>query len=221
MSLCIFDLDNTLLAGDSDHAWGQYLVEQGYVDGAAYARENERYYAAYKDGNLDIFDYLAFALKPLTAHPRAQLDRWHADFMKTKIEPMITREAHELVEKHRDQGDTLMIITATNHFVTAPIARAFGIDILLATDPEVVDGEYTGRVAGTPCFAEGKVERLSEWLADNKQSLAGSTFYSDSHNDLPLMERVDHPVAVNPDATLREVALARGWPIVELLHPQP
>lgn len=216
MTLAIFDLDHTLLAGDSDHAWGQFLIDREVVDAESYRRANERYYAQYRAGTLDIFEFLAFALKPLARHERDQLDAWHREFFATRIRPMITPAARALVEQHRRQGHTLMIVTATNRFVTAPIAREFGIDHLLATEPEEVDGRFTGRVAGTPCYREGKVARLRQWLEQNRETLAGSWFYSDSHNDLPLLELVDHPVAVNPDDVLRREAAARRWPVLAL-----
>lgn len=216
MTLAIFDLDHTLLAGDSDHAWGQFLIDREVVDAESYRRANERYYAQYRAGTLDIFEFLEFALKPLARHERDQLDAWHREFVATRIRPMITPAARALVEQHRRQGHTLMIVTATNRFVTAPIAREFGIDHLLATEPEEVDGRFTGRVAGTPCYREGKVARLRQWLEHNRETLAGSWFYSDSHNDLPLLELVDHPVAVNPDEVLRREAVARRWPVLAL-----
>ncbi len=216
MALAIFDLDNTLLRGDSDHAWGRFLIENHVVDGVEYERENERYYAQYQAGTLDIMEFLAFALHPLTQHDRATLDRWHRLYMQSKVLPMITPEARALVETHRGRGDTLLIITATNRFVTAPIAREFGIPHLIATEPEERDGRYTGRVAGTPCYREGKVERLQEWLAGHGKTLTDSWFYSDSHNDLPLLSIVDHPVAVNPDDILQREAQKRGWPILTL-----
>lgn len=219
MSLAIFDLDNTLLGGDSDYLWGRFLVEREIVDGERYERENQRFYDEYKAGTLDIFEFLEFSLAPLARHDRAQLQRWHADFMAEKIAPIMLPAARELLAKHRRQGDYLLIITATNAFVTAPIAEALGVDHLLATEPEQRDGAYTGKVAGTPCFKEGKVERLEQWLAETGRNLAGSWFYSDSHNDLPLLERVSHPVAVDPDETLAAHAEAKGWPILSLREP--
>jgi HAD superfamily hydrolase (TIGR01490 family) len=216
MPLAIFDLDNTLLRGDSDHAWGQFLVDKEVVDGQSYHRENERYYAEYQAGTLDIFAFLSFALRPLTRHDRATLEAWHREFMAERIAPMITGEARALVDSHRRRGHTLLIITATNRFVTAPIARAFGIEHLLATEPEERNGRFTGAVAGIPCFREGKVQRLRAWLADTGHTLEGSWFYSDSHNDLPLLRLVDNPVAVNPDPALRQEAGARRWPVIEL-----
>ncbi|MCG6967048.1 MAG: HAD-IB family hydrolase [Chromatiaceae bacterium] len=221
MPLAIFDLDNTLLAGDSDYLWGQFLGEIGAVDGASYERENERFYQEYREGRLDIMAFLAFSLKPLSEHPRDQLDAWHARFMRERIEPLITAAAEQLVDRHRAAGDTLMLITATNSFVTAPIAARLGIRNLIATEPELQDGRFTGRVAGIPSFREGKVTRLQAWLEQHQQTLDDAWFYSDSHNDLPLLERVDHPVAVDPDETLRGHALGRGWPIVSLSGDQP
>ena len=216
MSLAIFDLDHTLLTGDSDYEWGQFLIERHIVDGEDYERENERYYQQYKEGTLDIFEFLAFALKPLASHDRATLDGWHKEFMQEKVLPMIPPASVELLAKHRRQGDTLLIITATNSFVTRPIAEWFGVDHLLATEPELRGGEYTGKVSGIPCFQQGKVERLHQWLEQNNQSLEDSWFYSDSHNDLPLLREVDHPVAVHPDDILLAEAKRNHWPIINL-----
>jgi len=217
VSLAIFDLDNTLLRGDSDHAWGEFLVEQGAVDRERFASENNRYYAAYLAGTLDIYEFLEqHQLRPLAEHDRATLERWRTEFVRTKIAPLITPAARALVEQHRARGDTLLIITATNRFITAPIAEAFGIPHLIATEPEEVNGEFTGKVTGVPSYREGKVERLSEWLNDRHESLDDSWFYSDSHNDLPLLNLVDHPVAVNADETLADYARTRGWTIIEL-----
>ncbi|MBS1235277.1 MAG: phosphoserine phosphatase [Proteobacteria bacterium] len=217
MSLAIFDLDNTLLRGDSDHAWGEFLVEQGAVDRERFASENNRYYAAYLAGTLDIYEFLEqHQLRPLAEHDRATLERWRTEFVRTKIAPLITPAARALVEQHRARGDTLLIITATNRFITAPIAEAFGIPHLIATEPEEVNGEFTGKVTGVPSYREGKVERLSEWLNDRHESLDDSWFYSDSHNDLPLLNLVDHPVAVNADETLADYARTRGWTMIEL-----
>jgi len=217
LTLAIFDLDNTLLRGDSDHAWGEYLVEQGAVDGQRFAAENDRYYAAYLAGTLDIYEFLEkHQLRPLAEHDRARLDRWRAEFMRSKILPLITPDARALVEHHRSAGDTLMIITATNEYITAPIAAEFGIPHLIATVPEEIDGRFTGRVAGVPSYRDGKVTRLTEWLHDRHEYLEGSWFYSDSHNDLPLLNMVSHPVAVNPDDTLADYARNRGWPVIRL-----
>ena len=216
MSLAIFDLDNTLLGGDSDYLWGRFLVEQGIVDAQLYERENQRFYDEYKAGQLDIFEFLRFSLKPLTEHEPATLAQWHRRFMADKIAPIILPKGRELLAKHRAQGDFLLIITATNRFVTAPIAEALGVDEMLATDPAMVDGRYTGEVAGIPCFQHGKVERLEAWLVQTGHNLEGSWFYSDSHNDLPLLERVTHPVAVDADETLAEHARLKGWPQISL-----
>ncbi|WP_415897123.1 HAD family hydrolase [Neptuniibacter sp. QD72_48] len=216
MSLAIFDLDNTLLAGDSDHAWGEFLCEKGIVDSDEYSRANDYFYEQYKNGGLDIFEFLTFALKPLAQMQRAELDKLHLEFMESKIIPIMLPKAAELLQNHREQGDYLLIITATNRFVTGPIADKLGVDDIIATDPEEVDGEYTGKVAGIPCFQDGKVTRLNEWLKHNDFNLEGSYFYSDSHNDLPLLEKVTHPVAVNPDETLEDHANANLWPVLDL-----
>ena len=216
MTLAIFDLDNTLLAGDSDHAWGQFLVEKGIVDSAHYQQANDRFYQLYQQGELDIMEYLEFALTPLAAHSKALLDQWHQQFMTEMIEPIRLNKANQLLEKHRQQGDYLLIITATNQFVTEPIAHSLGVDHILATVPEQRDGQYTGRVTGTPCFQDGKVTRLREWLASHDQDLQGSYFYSDSHNDLPLLKLVDHPVAVDPDPQLQATAEQLHWPVISL-----
>ncbi|MFQ5545238.1 MAG: HAD family hydrolase [Acidiferrobacterales bacterium] len=215
MSLAIFDLDNTLLAGDSDHAWGQFLVERNLVDGQYYERENERFYEAYQDGALDIHEYLAFALSPLTQHDLPTLEQWRRDFVHSKILPMIKPRARNLVDKHRQAGDTLVIITSTMDFITQPIAQEFGIEYLIASQAEILNGRFTGNVVGTPCYRHGKVERLQTWVTEHGESMAGSWFYSDSHTDLPLLNAVDNPVAVNPDETLRAEAQARGWRIID------
>jgi len=215
--LVLFDLDNTLLAGDSDFEWAQFLIEQGVVDREVYEAHNLNFLREYQAGTLDIRAFLNFQLKPLSRHPRSQLADWHREFMELKIRPLIRDTARSLVERHR--GDLRVVITATNSFVTAPIAREFGIAELIATEPEERNGEFTGRVSGTPCFREGKVTRLEAWLAGRGRALADhseSWFYSDSHNDLPLLERVSHPVAVDPDETLRAHAEGRGWTIITL-----
>jgi HAD superfamily hydrolase (TIGR01490 family) len=216
MTLAIFDLDNTLLAGDSDHLWGQYLVDRHIVDGELYERENERFYREYREGTLDIYEFLAFSLKPLADHSLQDLYRWREEFIDTQVRPIILPQALELVEHHRQQGHTLMIITATNRFVTEPIAGLFSIQNLLATEPEMNSHGYTGRVAGTPCFQEGKVTRLREWLADNSEDLKSACFYSDSHNDIPLLDMVENPVAVDPDEQLQAYATDKGWPVMSL-----
>jgi HAD superfamily hydrolase (TIGR01490 family) len=217
MILALFDLDNTLLAGDSDFEWAQYLIDRGVLDREVYEARNQQFYDQYKAGTLDIHEFLDFQLKPLSRHPRSVLDEWHADYMRSRIMPMIRKSARDLVAAHA--GETRVLITATNSFVTAPIAREFGIEHLIATDPEARNGEFTGGVEGTPCFREGKVTRLEAWLAahgETIKSVVKSTFYSDSHNDLPLLEQVTHPVAVDPDANLRAQAVARGWPVMSL-----
>ena len=216
MGLAIFDLDNTLLDGDSDYLWGQFLVEQGIVDRACYERENERFYAEYRAGTLDIHEFLNFTLEPLARHDPETLQRWRRRFMAEKIHPIILPKGRRLLDWHRSQGNELLIITATNRFVTQPVADELGVANLLATEPEMKGGRYTGRVAGTPSFREGKVERLAAWLREHGHNLAESWFYSDSHNDLPLLEQVTYPVAVDPDDTLAQHAEMKGWPVISL-----
>jgi HAD superfamily hydrolase (TIGR01490 family) len=214
MSLALFDLDNTLIAGDSDYLWGEFLVERGIVEGAAYRSANEHFYAQYRAGCLDIAEFLHFALKPLADHSPEQLYRWREEFIAERIKPILLPAAFAAVEKHRQAGDLLMVITATNRFITEPIVKLYGIAHLIATTPVFRDGRYTGHFEGTPCFQEGKVKRLDEWMAESGQDLQGSWFYSDSHNDLPLLAKVSHPVAVDPDATLARIALENGWPVL-------
>ena len=219
MNLVLFDLDNTLLAGDSDYEWGQFLIAKGVVDRAHYEAKNQAFYEDYKAGRLDIHAFLAFALRPLATHPRAQLDAWRAEYVDTRILPMITPAARDLVNRHLDEADLVAVITATNRFVTEPIARAFGIPHLIATDPEEINGQFTGEVAGIPCFREGKITRLEQFLearGTRFDCLTHSRFYSDSQNDLPLLQKVKHPVAVDPDPTLRAHAEAHGWPVISL-----
>ncbi|MDP9410614.1 MAG: HAD-IB family hydrolase [Actinomycetota bacterium] len=220
MALALFDLDNTLLAGDSEHAWGEFLIEIGAVDEEEFRAENDRLYGEYLAGTLDIYEQIRHQLRPLMEHPPEKLRRWHEEFMRTRIEPMITPAAMALVEKHRVARDEPAIITASNDFVTGPIAEYFGVPNLLAIELECVDGRYTGRVSSTPTFKEGKVTRLKEWLRGSGRTLEGSYFYSDSHNDLPLLRQVDHPVAVNADPILLAHAEASGWPILDL-HGSP
>jgi HAD superfamily hydrolase (TIGR01490 family) len=217
VKLALFDLDNTLLAGDSDFEWAQFLIEQGVLDREVYEARNARFYDEYKAGTLDIHEFLDFQLKPLARHSRSVLEAWHRDFMIRKILPMIRPSARALVERHR--GEMRAVITATNSFVTAPIAREFGIENLIATEPEQHAGEFTGKVSGIPCFRDGKVERLKAWLRQSGRTLDSfdeSWFYSDSLNDLPLLSCVTHPVAVDPDATLREHAQRHAWPVITL-----
>jgi len=219
MKLALFDLDNTLLNGDSDFEWSQFLIRIGILDRELFEVKNQAFYDQYKAGTLDIHEFLDFQLKPLSRHSRKTLDAWHQQFMRESIMPMVTQPARDLVQQHRDAGDLCVIITATNSFVTAPIAREFGIEHLIATEPEHRDGEFTGQVADVPCFREGKITRLDNWLSARGltlDSFADSIFYSDSMNDLPLMRRVKHPVAANPDATLRAHAEQHGWPVISL-----
>ena len=221
--LALFDLDHTLLPCDSDYEWGQFLARIGVVDSEYYARQNERFYQDYKDGKLDIHEFLRFALKPLSEHSRAQLKEWHDTFMKEVINGQLRQQAMDLVKRHQDAGDLCCVITATNSFVTRPIVESFGIEHLIATEPATADNHplanYTGEVKGTPNFREGKIQNLHDWLASQDLSLDSlpySYFYSDSMNDLPLLEKVSHPVATNPDDRLRNEAKQRNWPILEL-----
>ncbi len=216
MALAIFDLDNTLLNGDSDHAWGEYLVQHGRVDAQAYQEANDYFYQQYKQAKLNIYEYLDFALKPLAQHTNETLKQWHDEFMQITVEPMLQERAFDLLEKHREAGDFLLIITATNAFVTHPIAKRLGVDAILATDPEIIDGKYTGKITGTPCFQEGKITRLQSWLATQHLDLTDSYFYSDSINDLPLLEIVDNPVVVDGDELLLAAADKNQWPCISL-----
>jgi HAD superfamily hydrolase (TIGR01490 family) len=216
MTLALFDLDNTLLDGDSDYLWGCFLVEHGLVDREFYESENQRFYDQYVEGSLDIQEFLRFQLRPLATYRRTQLEDWREQYLASKIEPIVLPKARALLERHRARGDELIIITATNRFITEPIARRLGVVHLIATEAEMIAGEYTGNVAGTPCFQAGKVTRLLAWLQQHQQSLEHSWFYSDSHNDLPLLERVDHPVAVDPDDRLRAHAAQQDWPVISL-----
>lgn len=219
-TVVLFDLDNTLLPIDSDYAWGQYLVALGVVSQKEYAQANDRFYSAYKDGTLDIHEFLQFALKPLSEHPRATLDAWRADFIRLSIVPQIHPKAISLVQHHQSQGHVCAMVTATNSFVTQPIAQLFGIQHLLATEPEVgADGTFTGKVQGIPNFQAGKVWHVNAWLTTLGLSwdhLAESIFYSDSINDLPLLEHVTTPVVANPDPTLALLAKERSWKIIHL-----
>ncbi|MEQ1556727.1 MAG: HAD family hydrolase [Gallionella sp.] len=219
MKLALFDLDNTLLNGDSDFEWSQFLIRIGVLDGELFAAQNLKFYEQYKAGTLDIFEFLDFQLKPLSRHPRSTLDTWHQQFMSESIMPIVTQASRNLVARHQAAGDVCIIITATNSFVTAPIATVFGIDYLIATEPEQKSGEFTGAVAGVPSFKAGKITRLNDWLSERGwtlDSFTDTTFYSDSHNDLPLMKLVQHPVAANPDDTLRAYAQQHAWPIMNL-----
>ena len=219
MDLVLFDLDNTLLAGDSDFEWAQYLISRGVLDKEVYEARNQEFFDQYKAGTLDIFEFLDFQLKPLARHSRAQLDAWHREFMDTRILPMMTPQSVALVNKHLDSGAIVAIVTATNSFVTGPIARAFGIPHLIATIPAQENGAFTGKPRGTPAFKAGKIERVENWLESLGlcwESFTRSWFYSDSHNDLPLLGKVSEPVAVDPDDTLRAHATAQGWQVISL-----
>lgn len=216
MALAIFDLDNTLLNGDSDHAWGEYLVEKGIVDADTYKQANDQFLKDYQTGQLNILEYLEFALSPLANNDLETLNTWRKDFLEQKIKPIMLPKAFALLEKHKKQGDFILIITATNRFVTELIANEFGVDDLIATEPEISNKRYTGKVSGTPSFQEGKITRLQEWLKGTQHQLEGAYFYSDSHNDIPLLELVDFPVAVDPDELLRQKSEQHDWPIMSL-----
>ncbi len=218
MRLALFDLDNTLLAGDSDHSWGDFLCQRGHVDADEYQARNDAFYADYCDGKLDVVAYQNFSQAILGRTPMDVLAQWHAEFMAEVIEPIILAKGEALLEQHRAQGDKLVIITATNRFVTEPIATRLGVQTLLATECAMQDGRYLGSITGIPCYQEGKVTRLRLWLNEQGLDLRDSYFYSDSRNDLPLLEKVSHPVAVDPDDALRATARARGWPIISLRH---
>ncbi|MES1982742.1 MAG: HAD family hydrolase [Pseudomonadota bacterium] len=219
MNLTLFDLDNTLLSGDSDFEWAQFLMERGVLDRELFEARNLEFYQQYKAGTLDIYKFLKFQLRPLACHSRKELDKWHAEFMQDKVRGMIAPAARELVQHHRAAGDICVIITATNSFVTAPIAREFGVEHLIATEPEHSNGEFTGLVADVPSFREGKIIRLESWMqlhGWNWESFSDTRFYSDSLNDLPLLSKVKHPVAVDPDDILRAHAEQNDWPVISL-----
>jgi HAD superfamily hydrolase (TIGR01490 family) len=218
-NLALFDLDNTLLAGDSDYNWSLFLIHQGLLDEKTHHDRNEQFYADYKSGSLDIVEFLKFQLVPLSQHPKKFLDELHLKYMDEVIRPMMTDKAQALVNKHKADGDLCVVITATNSFVTKPIATAYGIEHLIGSDPEMVNGEYTGGVSGVPSFQEGKVTRINQWLAERGKKLSDfekSYFYSDSHNDLALMKLVTNPVAVDADATLKAYAEEQAWPQISL-----
>lgn len=228
MALALFDLDNTLLDGDSDFLWGEFLVAQGAVDRATFGAANRRFYLQYLEGTLDIQEFHAFSLGSLARHDLPTLLAWRERFVAERIAPKLPADAHALIARHRAAGDRLAIVTATNSFITAPVADLLGVPTLIATDPEVdAAGRFTGRVAGVPAFRAGKVERVLAWLGADAVLLDDATFYSDSHNDLPLLERVAHPVAVNADPELARIAGERGWSTLRigtghaaLLHAQ-
>jgi HAD superfamily hydrolase (TIGR01490 family) len=216
VTLAIFDLDNTLIGGDSDHLWGEFVCEQQLVDSADFALRSDAFYASYERGDLDIDAYLRFALGTLAGRSQDQLAAWHAAFMDSKIKPILLPKSAELIAEHRRQGHEILIITATNRFITEPIAALLGVENLIACEAEIVDGLYTGAPKGIPSYQAGKVTRLYNWLENRDIGFHGAWFYSDSHNDLPLLELVDNPVAVDPDDTLRARAVELGWPVISL-----
>ena len=216
MALAIFDLDETLIAADSDHEWGQFVVDRGLVDGEEHKRKNDFFYAQYKSGQLDIAEYLRFSCSVLARYSLEELEAYRTEFVALRVKPLILARGESLVAQHRDQGDHLLVITSTIEFITRPIADLLGIETLIAPIPEIIDNRYTGNIVGVPSFAEGKVKRLQQWLDDTGHSMNGSYFYSDSHNDLPLLTIVDHPVAVDPDETLMREAKANQWQIISL-----
>jgi len=222
MNLALFDLDNTLLPIDSDYEWGQFLSKIGAVDAQAHAARNAAFFEQYQNGTLDPIEYLEFAFGTLARFPRSQLDAWHAQFMHEVIQPVIHPAALELVNKHQSNGDLLAIITATNRFVTGPIAEAFGVPHLIAAEPEISpSGDITGRLVGTPPFGTGKVINTKIWLASLGKQLpdfSHSFFYSDSQNDIPLLSVVSNPVATNPNARLLAHAKEHGWPTLHLFN---
>ena len=215
MALAIFDLDKTLIGGDSDFLWGEYMSEIGAVDANTYQEKNQYFFDEYAKGRLDINEYLEFCLEPLSQHSMTTLNRWHQDFIEKKIRPILLDKAQQVVDQHKEKGDRVLVITATNRFVTAPIVALYGITDLLATEPEVKDNRYTGRVQGAPCFQKGKIDHLNQWLAKTGESLEGAYFYSDSHNDLPMLELVDHPIIVHGDDILQKIAKERDWPSLD------
>lgn len=216
MALAIFDLDNTLIAGDSDHSWGEFLVDQNIVDPQLYKKMNDKFYADYESGCLDIIAYLEFSLEPLTKFTLEELDKLHQQFMREVIEPMKLDQAETLINQHRLAGDRLLVITSTNRFIVEPICKSLGIDEIIATDLQILDGKYSGKVAGTPTYKEGKVERFNQWLKAQNITSEGSYFYSDSINDMPMLREVAYPIAVDPDSALRKEAESRNWKIISL-----
>ena len=216
MRLAIFDIDNTLIAGDSDLLWGEFLCERNYVDSNVYKAEHEKYYKDYLSGKLDINNFLKFQLKVLGENDLNLLKKWRKDFFEEKIRPVILPKAYQLIDKHRNQNHDLLIITATNRFIVEPIASEFKIENIIACEPEIYNEQFTGKFTGTPSYAEGKVERFNDWLKTIGRRLEESWFYSDSHNDIPLMKEVNHPVAVDPDESLKNEAIKIGWPIIIL-----
>ena len=221
MKLALFDLDQTLLPLDSDQSWGEFTLSLGWVDRQSFKQRNDAFYADYNAGCLDIHAYVRFATEAMRQRGLLQAQEAHQAFMREVIQPAITPQALQLVEQHRAQGETLVMVTATNEFVTGPIAQAFGMDVLLAVQlVRDEQGNFTGEIDGTPSLREGKVTRVNQWLAEQGLSLTEvhATFYSDSMNDLPLLERVHEPVATNPDARLLDIATQRGWRILNLFE---
>lgn len=216
MGLALFDLDNTLIAGDSDHLWGDFLVSQGRVDATEHKALNAHFYDQYKNGELNIDEYLAFALGPMTGMKKETLAPLQRQFVRDHIEPILLDAAFALLEHHRALGDTLVIITATNTLVTQPIADRLGVEHLIGCEAEIIEGCYTGKPTGVPSFAQGKVARIQTWCEENTKSMENAVFYSDSHNDLPLLRAVDRAVAVDPDDRLREEAVRKGWDVISL-----
>ena len=215
MSLAIFDLDNTLIGGDSDYLWGEFLCDEGIIsDRQSFEKKNDYFYQQYELGSLDIYAWAEFSFEILSHYSINELEAFHLKFMSQKIEPILLEKAQDCINSHKENGDTVLVITASNTFVTAPIVKRYGINHLIATEPEIVSGRYTGKVSGIPCFKSGKIENLMPWLERNGESLKDSTFYSDSHNDLPLLELVDNPVAVNADKILAKIAQTKGWDIL-------
>ncbi|MDA8416353.1 MAG: HAD-IB family hydrolase [Betaproteobacteria bacterium] len=224
LRLALFDLDHTLLSGDSDYEWGQFLTTLGVLEGDSHQAKNQSFYADYQAGTLDITAFLAFQLEPLSRFPSSQLNIWHQRFMEERILPLISDTAIQKIAEEKARSHLVAIVTATNRFVTGPIASMLGIDHLIATEPEIDEhGEFTGQVSGIPSFREGKIRRVDQWLDSlgyRWEDFSETAFYSDSKNDLPLLERASEPVAVNPDETLAQIAHSRHWPILHWM-PRP
>ncbi|MDC0198099.1 HAD-IB family hydrolase [Candidatus Thioglobus sp.] len=216
MPLAIYDLDNTLIGGDSDYLWGEFLCDEGIIsDRESFQKMNDYFYHQYETGELNIFAWADFSFKVLTDHSLDELNKLRKDFVDTKIKPILLEKAQSCINNHKEKGDTVLVITASNTFITKPIIEMYGIDHLLATEPEFISGRFTGKVSGIPCFQSGKIDNLMPWLEKNNESLIGSYFYSDSHNDLPLLELVDNPIAVNSDEILSSAAHKNGWPVLD------
>ena len=212
MPLAIFDLDNTLIGGDSDYLWGEFLCDEGIItDRESFQKMNDYFYHQYEIGELDSYAWAEFSFKVLSEHSFDKLNQLRKDFMETKIRPIFREKAQNCIDNHKKNGDSVLVITASNTFVTQPIVEMYGIEHLLATEPEFVSGRFTGKVSGIPCFQSGKIDNLMPWLEKNNENLIGSYFYSDSHNDLPLLDLVDNPVAINGDPILMAAANENGW----------